>query len=116
MGRDSKVAQVAVNWELHSNLPKRLRDFDDQAFKGEGDAFQQRQTQCPIAETPINMNKVKVQSQRVRVTLSGESPHNYRRIGSSGLNLACEGLLLRMRAEGHEGSPHRSITLAGKPQ
>jgi hypothetical protein len=31
-----------------------------------------------------------------------ESPHNYRRIGSSGLNLACEGLLLVMQVEGHD--------------
>jgi hypothetical protein len=30
-----------------------------------------------------------------------ESPHKDRRIGSSGLNLACEGLLLGMRADGH---------------
>jgi hypothetical protein len=38
------------------------------------------------------------------VTLSGESPRKNRRIGSSGLNLTCEGLLLGMRAGGHGDS------------
>jgi hypothetical protein len=36
--------------------------------------------------------------------LSMESPCKNRGIGSSGLNLACEGLLLGMRAEGHGDS------------
>jgi hypothetical protein len=57
-----------------------------------------------ITETLIGTHKVKVQSQRARVMLFGESPHRYRKIGSSGSNLACEGLLLGMRAGGH-GDP-----------
>jgi hypothetical protein len=35
----------------------------------------------------------------------GESAHINRRFGSSGLNLACEGLLLRMRSEGRKEIP-----------
>jgi hypothetical protein len=35
------------------------------------------------------------------VTLLGESSRKSRRIGSSGLNLACEGLLLGMWSGGH---------------
>jgi hypothetical protein len=34
----------------------------------------------------------------------GESPRKNRRIGSSGLNLACKGLLLGMWAKGHGDS------------
>jgi hypothetical protein len=38
------------------------------------------------------------------VTLFKESPHKNHRIGSLGLNLTCEGLLLGMWAEGHGDS------------
>jgi hypothetical protein len=52
----------------------------------------------------------------VRATLSGESVHINCRIGLSGYNLTCDGLLLGMRHEGHkefsdEASPH-ALTLA----
>jgi hypothetical protein len=49
----------------------------------------------------FNTHKAKVQSQRARVMLSMESPHDYHRIDSLGLNLACEGILLGMWAGGH---------------
>jgi hypothetical protein len=55
-----------------------------------------------------NLVSAKVQSQRVTVTLFEESPHNYHRIGSSGSNLPCEGLLLGMQAGGHEDPRARS--------
>jgi hypothetical protein len=53
---------------------------------------------------------------RRRVTLLGESPRKYRRINSSELNLAYEGLLLGMRARGHrdsntEAHPHIRILM-----
>jgi hypothetical protein len=40
--------------------------------------------------------------------LLGESPHRNCRIDSSGLNLACVGLLLGMQAEGHGDSKTES--------
>jgi hypothetical protein len=57
-----------------------------------------------IIKTPITTHGLKVQSQRVRMTLFGESPRKNQRIGSSGLNLTYEGLLLGMRAGGHGDS------------
>jgi hypothetical protein len=49
------------------------------------------------------------------VTLFGESPRNYCRIGSSGSNLTCEGLLFGMQAEGHGDLPNQSFTLGSEP-
>jgi hypothetical protein len=49
------------------------------------------------------------------VTLSGESPRNYRRFGSSGSNLTYEGLLLGMQAEGHGDPSNQSTTLGSEP-
>jgi hypothetical protein len=57
-----------------------------------------------IIETLVTTHGAKVQSQRARVTLSGESPRKNHRIDSSGLNLSCEGLLLGMWAGGHRDS------------
>jgi hypothetical protein len=57
-----------------------------------------------IIETIITTKVAKVQPQRARVMLSGESPHKNHRISSSGLNLSCEGILLGKRAEGHRDS------------
>jgi hypothetical protein len=49
------------------------------------------------------------------VTRFRESPHNYHRIGSSGSNLACEGLLLGMQAEGHGDRPEQELHPRSEP-
>jgi hypothetical protein len=62
----------------------------------------------PGSSTPRSLHnpiKMKAQSRRARVTLFRESPHNHRRVGSSGWNLACKGLLLGMWPRGHR-DPH----------
>jgi hypothetical protein len=45
----------------------------------------------------------------------GEPPHRFRRIGSSGLNLFCDGLLLGMRVGGPEVA-EAEVTLALEPR
>jgi hypothetical protein len=61
---------------------------------------------CMLAEASMSHQKTtKVQSQCVRVTLLGEPIHINHSFGSSGLNLACEGLLLGMRKGGHKEIP-----------
>jgi hypothetical protein len=66
--------------------------------------FKQRSGESLITETLVRAHEVNVQSQRARVTLFQDSPSNCHRVGSSGLNLVCNGLLLGMLAEGH-GDP-----------
>jgi hypothetical protein len=66
--------------------------------------FTQRNEEHSIIKTLIMTRGAKDQSQRVRVMLSGESPHKNRRIGSSGSNLACKGLQLGMQAACHRDS------------
>jgi hypothetical protein len=87
-------------------LQNWTEDSGEQAFEGEGDAFQWQSRERPVTETLVSAHKAKVQCQRARMTLSGESPHNYCRIGSSGSNLAYEGLLLGMQAEDHGDPPN----------
>jgi hypothetical protein len=66
--------------------------------------FTQRNEERLIIETLVTTHGAKVQFQRMRVTLSGEFPHKNHKIGLSGWNLACEGLLLGMRTGGHKDS------------
>jgi hypothetical protein len=40
LGQVSKAAPVALHQDLHTSSPKRTEDSDNQAFEGEGDAFQ----------------------------------------------------------------------------
>jgi hypothetical protein len=66
--------------------------------------FTLRSKELLIIKTPITTHGAKVQSQRVRMTLFGESLCKNHRISSSGLNLTYEGLSLGMRAGGHGDS------------
>jgi hypothetical protein len=70
--------------------------------------FNKQNRERLITETLVGAHKANVQSQRVGVMLFGEAPHNYHRIGSSGSNLTCEGLLLVMRAGGHRDPQARA--------
>jgi hypothetical protein len=79
-------------------------DFGDQMLKGEGDVFRQQCKECLITEAHPPQTEAKVQSQRERMTLFGESLHNNCRIGTLGLNLSHKGLLLGMQARGHRDS------------
>jgi hypothetical protein len=72
--------------------------------------FTQRNEERPIIENLATTHGAKVQSQRTRVTLLGQSPSKYHRIGSLGLNLTYEGLLLGMRAGGPRRFQHRGST------
>jgi hypothetical protein len=76
--------------------------------------FKKRTGERLINEPFVTIHEAKVQSQRARVTLSQESRHNCHRVSSSRLNLICEGLLLGMRAGGHE-IPTLELTLTGEP-
>jgi hypothetical protein len=115
LGQVSKIAQVALHQDLCTSLLKRTANFGNQAFEGEGDAFQKQSRERLDTESLIIAHKVKVQSQRARVSLFGESPHNYHMVNSSGLNLTCLGLLLGMQAEGHGDPLNQSSTLSSKP-
>jgi hypothetical protein len=84
--------------------------FGKQVVEGGGDAFFKKKAN---KETPAYRSldhattSTKVQSRCARVTLyrGGGSVRTNHRFGSSGLNLACEGLLLGIRSEGHEEIP-----------
>jgi hypothetical protein len=99
------VAQVALQWDLRSAMLKIVLGLDNPSFEGEVDAFSRRYIGNARSPRPCHHTQnVKVQSQRVRVMLSRDSLHNNCGTGSSGLNHACEGLLLGMWAEGHRDS------------
>jgi hypothetical protein len=77
--------------------------------------FNSEARERPVTETLVSAHKAKVQSERARVTHFMESPRNYRRIGSSGSNLTCERLLLRMQAKGHGDALNQRSTLSSEP-
>jgi hypothetical protein len=72
--------------------------FGAHAFEGEGNAFLRKAAKETHDHRSLNIiPKIpKVQSQCVRVMLSGIQVHINCRFGSSGLNLVYEGLLLGM--------------------
>jgi hypothetical protein len=76
-------------------------------FEGEGDTFPRERVKETHASRSFNITPkiAKVQSQCARVTFLGESVHTNISFGSSGSNIACEGLLLGTWREDRKEPP-----------
>jgi hypothetical protein len=91
MGPLSKLAQVAPLHNQNAESTNFAKSSGNPTFESEGDVFPRKRIKRKCFSDPKTM---KVQSQCKSVTLPGESVHNNHSFDSSGLNLACEGLLL----------------------
>jgi hypothetical protein len=96
---------------------KHSKGFSHRAFECEGDAFARKKNQvnvrspnpqysCQNGEGPIPIREGNTSREPIRIT---------RRFDSSGLNLACEGLLLGMRSEGRKEIPLLNSTSRSGP-
>jgi hypothetical protein len=111
MGQDPKSAQVALHQGFRTTSLKRTVVSDNQTFEGKGDTFHTAKWtmtdyQNPHYCSPSEGSIPKSEGDNLR-----ESLKKYHRIGSSGLNLTCQGLLLGMRDGGHRDSG-AELTLA----
>jgi hypothetical protein len=106
----SKQAWVVPCHNLCIESPKSARCFGNPMFEGEVDVFpRENVNKIHVRSSPnIKLNSTKAQSQCVRLTHMGKSVHTNHSFGSSGWNLACEGLLLGVWIKDHRETPHKT--------